>query len=228
MRADDVLPGEDKDPEETIRGLLIPCGALTLDQPKDEGTDDADDVDTGDSADEGRWWLLKRASRTVVLRAEPRPRAPTVTLSTVVDGQKFAFERVGEQGAWMRVTRKGPGVEATGWIRRHELEPTDGPEMIGGGCSGDHGPGLSGRGWAGTPPVTVYQGPVRLRVGAALDFHGWSATVLRSDGFEIWVYDWSGRRSAEISSIPGLSFRSATSPSVALTDVIDRPFAIAR
>jgi hypothetical protein len=62
MSADDVLPGEDKAPDEIIQVVDLPCAALTLDEP---GTDEQDDGDTEglDSAGgNATWWRQRRAA----------------------------------------------------------------------------------------------------------------------------------------------------------------------
>jgi hypothetical protein len=214
MRADDILEGEDKDADETARFVRIPCGALALDAPEQE-EDDAMDIPDADSGDEGRWWIQRKVGHSTTLRARPRAEALGVVLTTTLDEYHFAFERVEEHGRWMRVRRLGRGVRVTGWIRRRELEPSDEPEGVGGGCSGDHGAGLSGRGWGGTPPVTVYKGPAHLRVGARLYDEGRWATVRQSEGFEVEVFAWSGRTLVEVTGIPGIgvdSWRARVAP----------------
>jgi len=208
MSTDDVLEGEDKGAEETVRFVRIPCAALALDAPGQEEGDDtaSSDADSGadHDADARRYWIQRKAGRSTTLRAQARADAPGVVLTTTVDGHRFTFERLAEHGGWMRVMRAGSAARVTGWIRRGELEPSDGPESSSGGCSGDHGPGLSGRGWGGKPPVTVYKGPAHLRVGAKLfDDDRW-ATVRQSEGFEVEVFDWNGRTFVEVTGIPGI------------------------
>ena len=224
MSADDVLPGEDKAPDEIIQLVDLPCAALTLDEP---GTDDRDDgqaegVDNSAGGD-GTWWRQRRSARYVVLRAAPRSNSATIVLTTSIEDSAFSFERVAEHGAWMRVARKSSGVRVIGWMQRRDLVSAEEP-MSQGGCSGDHGPGLSGRGWSGGQPVTVYKGPARLRVGAKLDLHGspW-ATVANRDGFEVWLYEFGGRRVAEVSGIPGLSLRDPSYPTIDPSDVSPTP-----
>jgi hypothetical protein len=215
MRAEDVVEGEDKQADETVRFVRIPCGALTLDAPE-QGEDETADEPEAAGGDEGRWWIQRKAARSTTLRAQPRAEATRAVLTTTLDDYHFAFERVAEQGRWMRVRRLGSGVRVTGWIRRGELEPSNEPEGVAGGCSGDHGPGLSGRGWGGKPPVTVYKGPAHLRVGAQLHDGGdpW-ATVRQSEGFEVEVFDWNGRTLVEVTGIPGVgvdSWRARVAP----------------
>lgn len=219
IHAGDVLPGEDKDPEETIRGLHIPCAALTLDQPADRENDG--EGGRHQSGGDGTWWLEKKAARKVVLHVEPRPSAPTVTLATTIEGQQFSFERIAEDGSWMHVTRSGSGVRVTGWIRRADVEAGDGPEGVSGVCSGGHGPGPSGRSWAGGPPFTIYKGPARLRVGARIDFNGWSARIQRTEEFHIWVYESSGRKLVEVTGIPGVAMRGPGGVWIRLEDVAE-------
>ncbi|HEY8925794.1 MAG TPA: hypothetical protein VIU64_15510, partial [Polyangia bacterium] len=125
MRFDDVLPGENKDPDETIRGLLLPCAALTLDQPPESESDAPDDGAAQPQETEDSWWIEKKPARTRTLRAAPRADAPSITMATIVEGQRFTFRRVAQQGDWMRVSRSGAGVTATGWIPRATLEPAD-------------------------------------------------------------------------------------------------------
>jgi len=204
LRADDVLPGEDKDPEETLGSLRIPCAALTLDhEVRNVEEDEAGDDDT-DVPDDASYVVTRRAEHSIDLRAGPYESAPRVTLTTVVENERFIFRRLAESGAWMRVARRGGGVRVAGWVRRARLEAFDGAETSMGGCSGDHGHGLSGRGFGGEQPKTIYNGPVRVRVGAKVDDgSGAWATVVQPDGFEAHVYDWGGRRHAEL-TIPGV------------------------
>lgn len=209
LQANDVLAGEDKDPDETLGPIPIPCDALTLDEGPEEEDQDVDDANAAngpngpDTAD--RWWAQRRSRRSVTLKAAARDDAAELTVATVVHGAKFWFEHVDERGPWVRVSRAASGVRATGWVRRAELEPLDGPEGSGGGCHGDHGRGLAGRGWGGKPPKTIYRGPARLRPGTKLTNHGeiW-ATVIAPDGFEVELFEREGRRFVEITHIPGV------------------------
>jgi hypothetical protein len=204
VHADDVLPGEDKAPEETLGSLRIPCAALTLDHEVRNGDEETAVEDDADAADDASYVVTRRAELSLDLRAGPYESAPRVTLTTVVENERFSFRRLAESGAWMRVARRVGAVRVTGWVRRAGFQAFDESESSSGGCSGDHGHGLSGRSFSGGQPKTVYKGPVRVRVGAKVDDgSGPWATVVQSDGFEAHVYDWAGRRRAEL-QIPGV------------------------
>jgi len=204
MHANDVLPGEEKDPDETLGSLRIPCAALTLDL--DGGDPDAEGTggDEAAAAEDAGYVVTRQAERSIDVRVGPYESAHRVTLTTGVENERFSFRRLAESGPWMRVTRGRGRVRVTGWVRRARLEASDGPETATGGCSGDHGHGFSTRGFSGGQPTTVYKGPVRVRVGAKIDDGSdpW-ATVVQSDGFEAHVYDWAGRRRVEL-GIPGV------------------------
>jgi hypothetical protein len=248
MWADDVLPGENKDPEEIIRDVPIPCEALTLggaddDDDDDETSDESQtDGEPGDVKDaeadgdgdgeendvdgappghgDGTWWWTRGSRHTVRLRARPRADAPSVTLSTVVRGDNLLFfERVEERGGWLRVTRTGGLARITGWIRRADLERRD--EVVPGRstmCTGRHGPGLGGRG--GPPRKIRYKGPARLRIGARIT--SWRgdpfATVRQDVPFDVVVFE--GRSTAEVTRIPGLFFPDWFPMTVDIADVV--------
>jgi hypothetical protein len=159
-----------------------------------------------------------------VLRAAPRSNSATIVVTTTIEDHRFVFQHVAEHGAWVRVARKSSGVRAIGWMRRSELVRVQDPDGEVGGCSGEHGPGLGGRGWSGGQPVTVYKGPAQLRVGAKLDLQDRSwATVASRDGFEVWLYDFGGRRVAEVTGIPGVSLRDPSYPTIDPADVSPTP-----
>lgn len=233
--ADDVLPGEDKDPDEVIAGIRIPCRALRLGGTQGESDDPTDDE--GGSTDEDAepsehafepdpsprlgWWQSRGTRRTVVVRAAPRADAGGVTLSTIVTGEGlFDFEGVEKRGGWLRVRRAMWGAEVVGWIRRAELVAMDGPMGRSTMCVGQHGGGFHGRGWGGKPPVIRYKGPARLRIGATIENEQPWATVRRDEIFEVLIFE--GHPDAELTSIPGVSVPSwyATVPT---SDVILPP-----
>jgi hypothetical protein len=158
----------------------------------------------------------------MILRAAPRDDAPGVTLVSTVGGRQFDFQRLTERAAWMRVVHEARGVQTTGWIRRADVQSTDGPSGESGGCSGNHGGGLFGRSWGGRPPIVVYKGSARLRIGAKLFYYDdrpW-ATVLRPDRFEVQVLEWPGRRVVEVLDIPGIGIRPGEA-TMKVKDLID-------
>jgi hypothetical protein len=239
--ADDVLPGEDKDPDEVIVGVRVPCRAVRLGNKHGENDDDDDDDEataettTDDAAEAGPasephgrfepdlapalgWWRNRGPRRSVAVRAAPRADAAVVTLATSVIGEgQFDFEGVEARGAWLRVRRAIWGAEIVGWIRRAELVAFDGPMGRTTMCVGNHGNGLSGRGWGGKPPVIRYQGPAGIRVGASIDFGDrqiW-AKVRRSENFEVLMFE--GYPYAELTFIPGVGVSSW----YAMVDVAD-------
>jgi hypothetical protein len=235
--ADDVLPGEDKDPDEVIAGIRIPCRALRLGDAQGESDpmdDEAASTDENEAEPSGHtfepdpsprlgWWQNRGTRRTILVRAAPRADAAGVPLSTIVTGEGlFDFEGVAQRGAWLRVRRAMWGAEIVGWIRRAELVAMDGPMGRSTMCVGNHGGGLHGRGWGGKPPVIRYKGPARLRIGASIEFgdgQPW-AKVRRDDAFEVQIFE--GHPTAELTFIPGVGVVSWYA-NVATTDVILPP-----
>lgn len=220
--ADDVLPGEDKDPIQVIAGVRIPCGAVRLGtkhgKSDDGGDDESDAASTGDApAPAGDrtferdlsprlgWWRNRGSGQSIVVRAAPRADAAGVTLASAATGDgQFDFEGIEQSGDWLRVRRAEWGAEIRGWIPRAELVAMNGPMGRGTMCMGRHGSSSGGGGWAGPPPKVRYEGPARIRVGASIEYGDnviW-AKVRRSDGFEVLIYE--GDRYAEITSIPGV------------------------
>ena len=125
--ADDVLPGEDKDPDEVIVGVRVPCRAVRLGNKHGENDDDDDEATAETTTDDaaeanpasephGRfepdlapalgWWRNRGPRRSVAVRAAPRADAAVVTLATSVIGEgQFDFEGVEARGAWLRMRR---------------------------------------------------------------------------------------------------------------------------
>jgi hypothetical protein len=221
--AEDVLPGENKDADDAVVGVRVPCRALRLGGKEGESDDEGDDGDDADSEAEdepareldpsfradpsprlGHWQNVGSRER-IVVRAAPKDSAAGVTLTTSIEGEGlFDFEGVEERGDWLRVRRAAAGAEIRGWIRRAELVAMNGPMGRGTLCIGNHGTTSYGRGWEGKPPVIRYQGPARLRVGASIEYGEkmiW-AKVRRSDGFQVLIYE--GYPYAELTHIPGV------------------------
>jgi len=241
--ADDVLPGEDKDADEVIAGVRLPCRALRLGDKFGEGDDESDDgEDDSDAADAEAdrapradptfeknlspalgWWKNRGGRKTLVVRAAPRDDAAGVTLTTATQSEGFFdLEGVERRGDWMRVRRAMAGSELVGWIRRADLEEFNGPLGRGSMCTGNHWGRSGGRGWGGKPPVVRYRGPARIRVGASIEYGDkmiW-AKVARSEGFEVLIYE--GDPYAELTNIPGVGVYSWWAM-VDLADVILPP-----
>jgi len=227
MWSDDVLDGENKDPEEIVRDVRIPCDALTLggagDEDEKEESEVFGDGDAGDEAHDAVWWWTRGARRKVQLRAWPRAHAPAVTISTAYEGEQlFFFRQVGERRGWLRVTRGGAGARVTGWIRRGALERRD--EMVVGRstmCTGRHGPGMGGRGgFGGHPPRIRYKGPARLRIGARIETsEGYPFGTVKQDvSFGVVLIE--GAVWAEVSAIPGVHLPEWEAMMVDVADVI--------
>ena len=242
LSADDLLPGEDKDPDEVIAQVRLPCRAIRLGSTQGEDDDEADDTDdTDDAAAEASaepasrsdrsfernlspalgWWRNRGSSRSIVVRAAPRTDAAGVTVTTLSTSEGFFdFEGVARRGDWLRVRRAMAGSEVVGWIRRAELETFNGPLGSTTMCTGNHWGRFGGRSWAGKPPVIRYQGQARIRVGASISYGDnlkW-AKVRRSEGYEVKIFE--DFPYAEVTNIPGVGVPEWYAVEVALADVI--------
>ena len=91
--ADDVLPGEDKDPDEVIVGVRVPCRAVRLGNKHGENDDDDEataETTTDDAAEANP-------------ASEPHRRFEPISRLRSAGG-----ETGGLAGAWLRVQRRGP------------------------------------------------------------------------------------------------------------------------
>jgi hypothetical protein len=226
--ADDVLEGEDTDPDETLGSVRVPCAALALgsgepEEVENDGAGNADDGDGGGDADaetasddagnsddeiaSGDWWETRRGSARLVLRAAPRPTAATVTLRSLVDRDThWPFVRLAGRGTWMKVTGRGERARVTGWIPRADLVQLPAAPASSGGCSGHHGR-LYGRRFAGKPETIVYKGPAEIQVGTTIYVSPgagpWAKVTKRDPTFEVMVIE--GADWTELTGLPGLS-----------------------
>jgi hypothetical protein len=114
--ADDVLPGENKDPDDVIAKVRVPCGAVRLGDAQGTGDDEGDDE--GDAASEADaepareldstfrrdpsprlgWWRNRGTRKSIVVRAAPRADAAGVTLATETIGEGLFASRVSNSG----------------------------------------------------------------------------------------------------------------------------------
>jgi hypothetical protein len=96
-----------------LRGLTLPCDALTLDEvpsPKPSMDDDG-------SA------RFVPATKRLQFRGAPGGRGAAMEVA-VEDPSALELKRVEEQGGWVRVTsRWADGTTLAGWVKRDELKP---------------------------------------------------------------------------------------------------------
>lgn len=199
MYADDVLQGEDKQPDETAGPVRLECGALTLDWS-------ADDAEDPKAQGDGTLWKPRRGGSRMQLRSRPEPRAPALEVVAANCEGCLAFERLEEKSGWLRVARTGERVVATGWIEKSDVEQLpDGEGILRSyGCYGGHGGPQGGFGRVGDAAAT-YEGPARIAVGTAVHAapgRGAWATVLAEEGFVVRHVE--GQAWVELTSIPGL------------------------
>ncbi len=143
----DVLEGEKKRPFQVVRGLDIPCDALTLDlvemkdddmleaaKPKDAATKPADDAIA-------HTWELRNGRSRLTLRREPKAKSTGFVLEepNCDDGCIHVVE-LERKGAWIRVETFGEGFTVRGWAPAAELKrmPDDMAFSRIYGCYGDH------------------------------------------------------------------------------------------
>lgn len=103
--ADVELPGV------TLRGLTLPCDALTLEEvePPEASLEDAGETR----------YVAKGAA--LHLRSAPGGRGAAIEVA-VADPGALELARVEEQAGWMRVTAGWPdGTTLQGWVKRDEL-----------------------------------------------------------------------------------------------------------
>ena len=93
-----------------LRGLTLPCDALTLDdvpEPKPS-------LEDGGEA--------RFVAKGATLHFRTAPGRGAAVEAAVEDPSALELRRVEEQGGWMRVTTRWPdGTTLTGWVKRDEL-----------------------------------------------------------------------------------------------------------
>lgn len=192
--SDDVLRGEDKEPDEVLRDVALPCDALSLDDvdaPEDADADaDAGLENTTSTEEEPPWWG-PRAGDTNAHRlyAAPRFDAPSVRyMAPHSEGKVYRpaleLEEVGRVRGWVRL-RIGAVTDFAGqfvgWAPRAELVRMPWGGSRSAGCHGQHFRySEGGRGSSGV----VLTGEVTVDSGLVLD--GW-ATTRGPGGYEIEV-----------------------------------------
>ncbi len=178
-----------------VRGLTLPCDALTLDdvaEPK---------LSVGD--DSGAHFVP--AGTTVHFHSAAGGKGATIEVA-VDDPSALELRRVEEEGGWMRVTTRWPdGTTLQGWVKREELVP----EGMRHERVGDLVAPPSGDGPACEPPRVaanerIVSAPVAVgtQVYAARYLGPWAKVV---DGSKLKVRfrakdDW-----VEIVSVPGVA-----------------------
>ncbi len=185
----DVLPGEDKHPDEVIGEITLPCDALALGVLEDT-EEAAEDAAAGDDVE--RTWWFARGSEALGLQmyAQPRVSAQSVVYrapncSGAFSGiQCLEIEEMERRGGWRKVRRMESDIVVEGWVPVAALAPVPDGLGVGGrtaGCSGDHK--FSSFGLMGTfDRSRIYEGPARITVGTRI---GAWATVREPTGFEI-------------------------------------------
>ena len=95
-----------------LRGLVLPCDALTLDEVA------APSLSLDDGGDAPRF--IAKGS-TLHFHSAPGGRGATIEIG-VDDPGALELKRVEEEGEWMRVTTRWPdGTTLHGWVKRDEL-----------------------------------------------------------------------------------------------------------
>ena len=164
MDADDVLEGEDKDPDEVVTPVRVPCRLLVA------GGVEADDRQADeDYPPSDVWWKPKgpeSEAAAVQLRASRSTDAPSVLYRTphCLGPSCISLEQIEDADDWLLVGRSGSGVTVTGWVPRSQIEklpPGDGAWRSY-GCHGHHGRGFRGR---SKTPAGWYEGPAAVRAG---------------------------------------------------------------
>jgi hypothetical protein len=198
VRAGDVHVGHNREPDEKIEGISVPCDALTLDD-----LDHADEATPGSMGGDGTTWGLRGRRRRMVLRSAPSPAATAVVVVAPGGEVDLVGERLAEREGWMQITTAAESVRLTGWIPRQQLEHLD--SVVGGGSTCGCSPApLFATIYADRKPH--YQGPARIAPGTVLSGPGgvgsW-ARVEKAAEFQIVIFD--GSDSVEVTAIPGVA-----------------------
>lgn len=219
LAANDVLTGENKEPDEVVGPLELPCDAVALGKVASV-TDDDDgepDLDEDDAAgvveeepdlDDATWWHLRGSADRVRLRAAPRAGAASIVYRTrsICDDGCFQLVQLAASGGWVKVMTTSGGVTVRGWVERRSLKRwPDGEGGFGGYsiCTGHHGGGMWGEGFAGAPPTGMYKGPATIRAGTPVT-HGGAVWAHVTDELEAEVRHIPGNDTVELREVKGL------------------------
>jgi len=193
--AEDVLPGEDKAPDEQVGSIRVPCSRLSLDW---QSYDEAPRV-TGDGT---QWRAIADKTKLVIHSAASAGSSSVVYAALSCGGECFALTGITHRSGWRQVSASNEGVTVTGWVPDTELRAIPGDVMLGYayGCSGHHGHGMVVR--PGSPPPRS----ARIRIGTTIYAEPgrspW-ASVLANATFEVRVQP--GQPWVEVTGIPGVS-----------------------
>jgi hypothetical protein len=219
--ARDVLPGEDKDADEFVVSIRVPCSMLTLDAPIDEMSDGwAEGNRSAEKAATGSWWEPLVKARRVRLYAHPWKGSPFVDIVHRYCYECFTFAQIGQQGEWLKVRSGGEGVSVRGWLRRSTMKEVPRPILGRGyGCDGDH---MSGNVFdCDRRKGTVYDGPATLKARTqvfATPGRGEWATVVEDVKVQV-RYD-EGDTWAQVGDVPGVRFGKWLRAYVPLTALV--------
>lgn len=216
LYAHDVLPGEDKHPDESASFVRVPCravvaGALeSTDFVEARGTDGRTEENKLDAEEADEWWGFRSEIEKIQLRARPHVNAPALLLSPT------EVKRLRTEGDWMLVEREGEGVTVRGWVRASQFKKL--PEVVGFGrsygCTGNHPTADWGEGWGPKgPPANMFQGEAKVLAGtpvfAAPPKGEWA--VFTADTIVI-IRHVQGEKWVELRSVPGLDGTPPGSP----------------
>jgi hypothetical protein len=199
----DVLSGEDKDADEFVVPVKVPCSTLTLDKIDDEALATVYENDEVAAAPRGAtWWEPKSEAYRVRIYAQPTASARFVDIVHQGCSNCIEFVEVGKLGGWLNVQSYGEGVLARGWLHRSTVKPGLGNGR-GWGCSGDHRHSVI---WAPRKKNLIYAGPAKIpattqvyaRPGEAV----W-ATV--AEDIEVQVRCYAGDNWAQLVQVPGVT-----------------------
>jgi len=199
----DVLSGEDKDADEFVVPVRVPCSILTLDEIHDEALDTIHENDEfAATPSDATWWEPKSETYHIRIYAQPKASSRFVDIVHPSCSNCIELLGVGERGAWLNVQSYGEGVLARGWLQRSTVKPGLGNGR-GWGCSGDHRHSTI---WAPRTKNLIYAGPARIpattQVYAKPGEGAW-ATVI--EDIEVQVRCYAGDTWAQLIQVPGVS-----------------------
>jgi len=215
LYADDMLEGDDKEPDQDVGALQIPCSKLSLDW--DGGAAPADTADSDDEPEitgDGTYWKSRRGP-TLELFASPTTKARSVTVRALsCSGEGCLWvESIEAKTGWRKVIAANEAM-VVGWVRANQLVRVPDGTAVGYsyGCHGHHGvPRSDG------PRPTTLPVPVRITRGTKIYAQpkvGPWAEVLVEDGFMARYAP--GDAWARVTYIPGVREGSAWVPVDAL------------